>query len=142
MADAKMLNLAAVKARLAKIPQPVQAAVGAQLKTEVDDMVGAMKRAMDVAYAGHNDKDLTRLSDSVHAYENPDRPMSYRILADAKDKDGKFIGSNVEAGHRAVDGTHVPARPAFFPTYRARKKAMKRRLSKAGRDAAKQTFEG
>lgn len=142
MAFATMLNLEKVKARLAKIPQSVQTAAGSQLKTEADDMVSAMKRAMDVAYAGHNDKDLTRLRDSLHDYENPDRPLSYRILADAKDADGKFIGSNVEAGHRAVNGTHVPARPAFYPTYRARKKAMKRRLSKASRDAAKQAFEG
>lgn len=138
MADAKLQNLAKIQAKLAKIPAAAQRALKDQLKTEADDMVSAIQRAMDVAYAGQNDKDLTRLRDSVHEYEDPDRVIGRRILADAKDADGKFIGSNVEAGHRTVNGGHVAARPAFYPTYRARKKAMKRRISKAARDAIKQ----
>lgn len=135
MADAKLLNLAKIQAKLAKVAPATQAALRDQLKTEATDMVSAIQRAMDVAYTGQNDKDLTRLRDSVHAYEDPDRVIAYRILADAKDADGKFIGSNVEAGHRTVDGGHVAGRAAFYPTYRARKKAMQRRLRKAARDA-------
>lgn len=138
MADAKLANLDKIKARLAKIPAAAQKALKDQLKTEADEMVSAIKRAMDVAYAGQNDKDLTRLRDSVHAYESPHRVIGQTILADAKDAAGKFIGSNVEAGHRTVDGGHVAARPAFFPTYRARRKAMKRRISKAARTAIRQ----
>jgi hypothetical protein len=142
MADAKLQGLDKLKAKLAKVPVATQKALKGQLKIEADDMVSAIQRAMDVAYAGQNDKDLTRLRDSVHAYENPSRVIAYTILADAKDADGKFIGSHVEAGHRTVDGGHVAARPVFYPIYRSRKKAMKRRLNKAARDATKQAFEG
>lgn len=140
MADAKVTGLDKIQARLARIPVVATDALKKQLKTEADELVAAIQRAMDVAYQGSNDKNLTPLRDSVHEYANEDRAISRRILADARDAEGKFIGSNVEAGHRAVDGTHVPARPAFFPTYRARKKAMQRRLRKAARDAIKQAY--
>jgi hypothetical protein len=43
------------------------------------------------------------LRDSVHAYENPKRAVGFIVLADAKDAAGKFIGSNIEAGHRAAE---------------------------------------
>ena len=142
MADAKVLNLARILGRFYKIPAPAKAALEAQLKTEAVDLVDAIKRAMDVAYSGESDADHEHLRDSVHAYKNPDRVIGYRILADAKDANGEFIGSHVEAGHRAADGTHVAAAPAFYPTYRARKKAMQGRLRKAGRDAIKQAYEG
>lgn len=140
MADAKLLNLKAVQARLAKIPKAAQDALRKQLKTEADDMVSAIKQAMGAQY-DTQDHGHQSLISSVHAYPNPDREISYHILADAKDADGKFIGSNVEQGHRARDGSHVAAQPAFWPTYRARKKPMKRRLSKAARDAIKQQYE-
>jgi hypothetical protein len=135
--DTKMLNLQKVLARLRRVPQAMQDAAAGQLKTEVDDLVAAQKRAAPV---DESSPEAGKLRDSIHAYENPDRPLSYRIIADAKDDDGKFIGSNIEAGHRARDGTHVAGRPSFFPTYRARKKGMKRRMSAASRKAAQALF--
>jgi hypothetical protein len=140
MADVKLQNLKAIQARLALVPAAATKALKAQLKTEADDLVEAIKRAMSAQYETH-DHGHQSLIDSVHTYPNPDREISQRILADAKDENGKFIGSNVEQGHRTVDGGHVAARPAFWPTARARKKAMKRRLSKAARDAVKQSYE-
>lgn len=131
----KMLNRQRVLARLAKVPAVIQEAAGRQLKIEVDDMVAAMKRAAPV---DPNSKNPGNLRDSIHAYPNPDRPLSYRIIADAKDEKGRPIGSNIEHGHRALDGTHVPASPSFYPTYRARKRAAKRRMSAAVRRAIKQ----
>lgn len=141
MADAKVTGLKQIQARLAKVPKAATEALRKQMKTEADDMVSAIQRAMDAAY-DHQDNGHQKLRDSVHDYPNPDREISYRILADAKDAEGKFIGANVEQGHRTVDGKHVAGRPAFWPTYRARRSAMKRRLSKAARDAVKQTYEG
>lgn len=141
MADAKLLNLAKIQARLRRVPGVAQDALRRQLKTEADDMVDAIKGAMAAQY-DTSDHDHQSLIDSVHDYPNPDREISYRILADAKDADGEFIGSHVEAGHKARDGSHVAAQPAFFPTYRSRKSAMKRRLSKAARDAIKRAYEG
>lgn len=139
MTDAKMLNLAKVKARLRKLPELVKQAVGTQLATEVEDLTDAIKRAAPVG----NDLEgrAGELRDSVHFYPNPDRPLSYRVIADARDpKTGKFIGVHVEAGHKAADGSHVPAHPFFFPIYRARRKPMRRRLSTAGLRAARAQF--
>lgn len=137
--DIKVLNLAKIQARLAKLPAAATVALKAQLKTEVDDLVGGIKRSMDAQYESDSG-DHQRLRDSVHEYPNPDREISYFVTADAKDAAGKFIGSNVEQGHRAVNGEHVAAQPAFWPTYRARKKGMKRRLSAAARKAIRQEW--
>jgi hypothetical protein len=136
----KLANLQKVEARIRRMSPAAVTALKGQLKTEVDGLVEAQKRAApyDSATA---DQDQ-HLRDSIHAYPNPDRVISYRIIADAKDEKGDFIGSHVEAGHRALDGTHVAARPFFFPTYRARKKGTQRRLSKAARDAVRKEFEG
>lgn len=138
MADAKMLNLAKVLARVRLLPRAIQDAAYGQLKTEVTDMVAAMKRAAPVG--GADDPHPGALRDSIHAYANPNRPLSFVILADAKDADGKFVGSNIEAGHRTPEGKHVAGRPSFFPTYRARKKPMRRRIAAASNKAAKALF--
>ena len=122
-----MLNKAKVLARLSATPEALKGPVGEQLLKETDDMVDAMKRAAPVSSSLEAKPGQFR--DSIHAYENPDRQLSYRIIADAKDDKGEFIGPHIEHGHRARDGTHVPASPSFFPTYRARKKPMRRRLA-------------
>lgn len=138
MADAKMLNLQRVLARFAKLPQQLKVDVGSQLAKEVEDLTEAIQRAAPV---GHDlEKTPGELRDSVHFYPTPDRPLSYRILADARDAKGDFIGAHVEQGHKAPDGSHVPRQPFFFPTYRARKRGMRRRLSAAGRKSVKAQF--
>lgn len=136
----KLANLAKIEARIRRMNPVTVIALRDQLKTEVDGLVAAIKRA--APYDGETADADQHLRDSVHAYPNRDRVISYRIIADAKDEKGDFIGSHVEAGHRTVDGRHVAGRPFFFPTYRAHKKGIQRRLSKAARDAEKRTFEG
>jgi hypothetical protein len=138
--DFKFATLKKVQAKIKRLPASAATALKGQLKTEVDDLVAADQRAMDIAYADSADHEHQRLRDSVHAYENPKRAISFVVLADAKDKEGKFIGSNVEQGHRSADGKHVAARPAFWPTYRARKAGMKRRISAAARKAIRQEW--
>lgn len=133
--DTRMLGKSRLLERLKAIPSEVKSAVAKQLKTEVDDMVAAMRRAAPVG--GPDDPHPGALRDSIHSYPTPDRPLSYRIIADARDERGHFVGAHIEFGHMAKDGSHVPARPSFWPTYRARKKAMRRRLSAAGRAAIK-----
>ena len=135
--ETRMLNLAKVQARLARLPDTMKAAVAAQLAIEADELVAAMQRAAPVDETSDNPGNFR---DSIHHYPNPDRDLSVRILADARDAKGKFIGGNIEHGHRAADGSHVAAKPSFFPTYRARKKAMKRRISTAGRKAVQQLY--
>ena len=137
MADAKMLRRERMRQRFAKLPTAMRADVGAQLKTEVDDLVAAQRRAAPVDKTA---KEPGQFRDSIHAYPNPDRELSFRIIADAKDENGDPIGGKIEHGHRARDGTHVAAVPSFFPTYRARKKGMKRRVAAAGRKSVKRLF--
>lgn len=135
---AQMKGLEANLKRLARVPQVAKTAVGSQLAKEVEDLVEAQKRAAPVDEASDNPG---RLRESIHFYPNPDRPLSYRVIADARDPEtGDFIGPHVEFGHMAADGTHVAAVPSFFPTYRARKKSMKRRISAAGRKALREAF--
>jgi uncharacterized protein YukE len=138
--EIKAINLAKIQARIARLPASAARALKAQLKTEVDNLVPAIQRAMDIQYESTADADHQRVRDSVHAYENKNRAISYFVIADARDAEGKFIGSNVEQGHRAADGSHVAAQPAFWPTYRAGKKGMKRRLSAAGRKAIREEW--
>jgi hypothetical protein len=133
-----MLNLQKVLARLEKIPPAMKAAAASQLSTEVDGLVSAIKRATP----NSDQTDGAKLRDSVHAFENPDRPLSYRVIADAKGEDGSFIGSPVEHGHRAKDGTHVAASPFFYPTYRAQRKRIRTRVLGASRKALKQLSPG
>lgn len=130
-------NLEAVKARLARVPAKVKEKLEPALKREVDDLVEAMKRAAPVGSSEEGDTHPGRFRDSIHEYQNPQRELSYRVTADAKDDAGEFIGSHIEQGHRTAGGTHVPGRPSFFVTYRARRRAMRRRLTTVARNAFK-----
>jgi hypothetical protein len=136
---AKMLNVDKVKARLARVAAAVIDAVEAQLKIEVADLVEAQKRAAPV---DETSKTPGNFRDATRAYKTPNRPLSYRVINDAKDEDGAPIAQHIEHGHKAKDGTHVPPQPSFFPTYRARKKGMQRRLKAAARKAIKQIYPG
>jgi hypothetical protein len=128
MADAKMLGRASVEEGLRRIPQLVLEDLGAQLAKEVEDLTEALQRAAPVsALEAHPGQ----LRDGIVFYPNPGRPLSYMILASARDTKGRLFGRYVEFGHIAADGTHIPASSFWFPTYRARRKAMRRRLSQA-----------
>lgn len=139
MADAKMLNKEKAIARLRAIPDIIKQPVARDLKIEVDALVAAQKRAAPVSDL---EKNPGEFRDSIHDYENPDRELSYRIIADAKDEKGRFIGQWIENGHTTPTGTNVPASPSFWVTYRARKKGMRRRLNASARKAAQAAFKG
>lgn len=124
---AKLLGKAAVNKRLKALFPAAYAAAHSQLKTEVDNLTAAIKRNAPVEEG--------ELQASVRNYKTPDRDLSYRIIADAKDDKSRYIGHWVEHGHTAPDGTPVPARPFFFPTYRAYKKVMQRRIRAAAKRA-------
>lgn len=137
MADAKMLNKAKFLAKLRRLPEALKQDIGTQLATEIEDLTEAMKRAAPVSDV---ETEAGQFRESIHFYPTPDRALSYRIIADAKDSKGAFIGSHIEHGHEAADGSQVPAKPSFFPTYRARKKGIRRRLATATRKSLKAQF--
>jgi hypothetical protein len=132
-----VLNLDKWNARLRKIPQAAKDAVEAALHTEADDLVAAMKRAAPV-----DEKETPgRFRDSIRWEPNAaGAELKVTVIADPKDEDGHGYAPHLEHGHKARDGSHVPAQPSFFPTYRARKKGMKRRIGAAGRKAVRALF--
>jgi hypothetical protein len=127
-------NRAKVADVLTRLPPAVKEALGTQLDTEVGGLVAAIKRAAPVGHA--LEQTPGELRDSVHSYDGK-RELQKRVIADAKDAKGEFIGEHVEFGHRDKGGEHVPAVPFFFPTYRARKAGIKRNMRKAAVAAAK-----
>lgn len=157
MARSKVLGRARLKARLSKIPGRVIVACEAQFDLEIDALVQAVKRAVPVKTG--------TMRDTVRA-EPGDKPNSRRIVVGGVPATRKKVRSGVsfddfqkakasggskgeydypmgvEFGHRTVDGAHVPADPFLFPTYRARKRGMKRRLRAHARKAVKAAFEG
>jgi hypothetical protein len=139
LAEAVMLNKAAVLARFRRMFPAIKAAVAPVLEREVDELVSAMQRAAPVSEL---EQHPGQFRDSIHAYPNPKRELSFRILADARDEKGNFIGPHIEHGHKAPDGSHVEAVPSFFPTYRARKKGIQKKLTAAAKAAAVKAFEG
>lgn len=138
MADAKIIKNAVFWKRFEMLPQQLQIELGKQLAIEAEDMALALRRAAPVS--PELEKHPGQLRDSVHDYANPVRPLSYKIIADARDDHGNFIAPHVEYGHLAVNGTHVPAVPWFWPTYRAREKAMRRRLMNTAKMTIKSLF--
>lgn len=136
---AEMKGLAAVLARLQRIPVEVREAVGHQVQQEADDMVAAIKRAAPVSeFEDHPGQ----LRDSIESYKPQEeaRALRRRIIVGARDPKGKLFGSYVEFGHTKEGGGYVPASPFFWPTYRARRKGMRRRIAAAARKALKAKF--
>lgn len=131
-----VVNLEKWKARIARVPQRAKEAAQASLEREADEMVSAMKRAAPAS----KDRDPGELRDSIRWEPSTKRELSVVIVADPTDDKGRGYGRHVEFGHRTQDGDHVAASPFFFPTYRARRKAMKRRMQAATKKAVKEEF--
>lgn len=117
-----------------RLPQALVEPLDKELEKAAEDLVQLQKRLAPIT--DEIQKHPGQLKASVHKYRTPGRPLSWRILADAKDDKGNFFGPHVEFGHLAPDGSHVPPQPFFFPAYRSMKREIQRRLRKAARDAA------
>jgi len=131
-------NLDLWKKRLAKIPRAARAAAAAQLEKEADDLVAAIKRNVPVS----QDSDPGTLRDSVRWEQHAEgKELSVTVIEDAKDGQGKGFAPFVEFGHHKKTGQYVPAQPHFFPTYRARKKGIRRRMQAATRKAVRAEYD-
>ena len=140
--------IAKLRARLDAIPRSVEAAVAAQLQTEAVDLASAMRRAVPVDEGDlqasirveHNDKPLSLnvIAGGVEATRRRPRPHKRKFRLGRTPKvQHQDTARLVEFGHISPDGVKVPAKPYFYPTYRARKKGIKRRLRAAARKAFK-----
>lgn len=134
---AQMKNVEKRIAQLQRLPAAVQEAAEAAFDQEVAGLVAAFKRACPVSDLEARPGELR---DSIESYPVPGRPLSARIIVGARDEKGVKYARYVEFGHTARDGSYVPAQPFFWPTYRARKKEIRRRMLAPARKAIRQLF--
>lgn len=166
MADAKMLGLDKLKARLARVGKAMRDAAAAQLKTEAEELAAAIRRAAPVRsgalkssigakpgkrdlsyiiYAGGQATTKKVRSRAANEGRGKTKGVSDADFAKALvtgGNSGEFDYSRAdEFGRRTHAGVHVPGKPFFFVTYRARKRAMRSRMIAAPKKAAKTAFE-
>lgn len=122
MADAKMLGKARWLAKIARIPETVRQVAEVSLDVGTDDLVEHERSAAPLDNGGH-DPHPGLLKGSISKRPTPGRPLSFQIIAWARDKKGRLFGRYVEFGH----GEAGP-RPFWFPTYRAWKKPFRSKL--------------
>jgi hypothetical protein len=151
---AAWIGLDKALARMLRLPVEINVAVDKQLEEEAQELAAAIRRAVPVRTGA--------LRDTIKVVPG-DRPLSRRIVAGGQETTvkirarvkaadfakAKAAGNNkgeydyfraVEFGHLSEDGVPVPAEPFFFTTYRARKKAMRRRIAGAARKQLKNLF--
>lgn len=140
MGDAKFIRNPHVWNRYFGLPREITKDVEEQLKKEAEDLTEQIKANAPVATELENHPG--ELRDAVRFYKNPRRPLSFIIVCDPKDEQGRIYSMWVEFGHRMLGGIMVAARAFFFPTYRLRRKAIRRRVFAAGRKAVKAFMKG
>lgn len=126
-------GLARTQALIAALPDEITAALKAVFEAGADRIVGTLHRVLPI-----NDLDPHpgALRDSAHKVEGP-TPIAVTVVVDAKDAKGNYIAKHVEHGHKARDGSHVAAKPAFYPTVRLEKKRIRKEANAALRGALK-----
>ena len=77
-----------------------------------------------------------QLKDSIHKQSSGHR-FQQIVVVDARDARGHFFAAHVEFGHKSPSGTHVPAHPFFYPTWRLMRKRIMGRINRAIAAAAK-----
>lgn len=113
--------------KLAAIPDEVTARIKPALEKGADELVALLKQTAPVS-------DLEdrpgQMRDSARR-EPGDHELSVRVLVDAKDDQGREYPKHVEAGHKAKDGSHVAAKPFFWPSYNVKKKSIRSKVQRA-----------
>lgn len=130
MADAKTLGLDRIKARIAAMPGAVRTALQAELEAEGDELVTAMQRLVH--------KRSGELEASIRK-EPGERDLQVIVRAG-----GATTTKPVRKGASATydyalaeefGNKHSSAQPFFFPTYRAKRKAFRRRRTAVAKKA-------
>lgn len=135
MADAVIKGKAALLAKFPRITPEVEAAIAPIMEDEVEHMRSAISRAAPVLHRPSKERTPGQLAASIQKYPNPSRPLSWRIIAGARDAASRLWARYVEFGH----GEAGPM-PFFFPTYRANKKRLRTRAYAAARKVLSAMF--
>ena len=80
------------------------------------------------------------LKEGLMKSQNPFKEGQTLVGNYAYDDKGNYIAAHVELGHRAPDGSHVPAQPSFWPAWRLTRKRIyariQRQVTRAVREAS------
>lgn len=131
------------------LPRITGAAVR-QIEKEAKDLADAVRQAAPEGPTGNLKKSVEARQVSPTAWEvrAGGELTTKKVRAGVKAKDiakakvaqnnkGEFdYARGVEFGHRTPDGEHVPAHPFFYPTYRARKGGIRKRILASAQQAA------
>jgi hypothetical protein len=130
-------GLVELQRRIAAIPQAVTDAAKLALEKGADEMVAKVKSIAPVA--PEFESQPGQLRDSVH--REPGRhELAVVVVEDARDAEGHLYPGHVEYGHKAADGSHVAAKPHFWPAYQLTKKKRNARINRAIKAGIKAGF--
>lgn len=122
-ANAKFTGKEIAMRRMRKIPEAVKKAAAAQLEKNAIELVETMK-----SFAPVKSGDL---KDSIHQYDVSDESkISRRVTAGGG---AAYYAPWVEFGHGEAD-----PHPFFWPVYRLKRKAFRRRMAAAARKALRE----
>lgn len=137
-----------LKRKLRSLPAAAEKAVKAQLEKEAADLADLIRRRVPV--------DTGTLRDSVRVTPG-DRPLSLKIKAGGETtrkkvrkgvKDVHFAKAKITGGSRGeydyargveFGTSEQPAQPFFWPSYRQRKRQIRRRMSTAAKRAVRKS---
>lgn len=130
-------GLERLQRKLATMPASVRKAAGQEAFIQAEDMAADMRR---IAPRDDDPNNGQQVRDHIRVEEGRLGDVSYVVISDAKDAEGRPKASRVELGHMAPDGTWVEAQPSFYPVVRTSAKRVRRRINAAMRRALKQEF--
>lgn len=137
-----ILNRARLQRKLDRLPAAAKSAIKGAMAEAADDIVRMMKSLVP--------EDSGALKESIGWTWGKDVPKGAVIAAVVKSALGNDLTITVYAGSDeafwarwAEFGTvKMPAQPYFYVSYRANRKAAKRKIRKATRDAARKVAKG
>ena len=121
-------GLDALQRRVAALPESIASEVKPALDKAGARMVKTIRPLVPVS--DDLEKNPGELRDSLHV-EPGRHDLSIVVVEDAVDADGHQIALHVEQGHKAKDGSHVAAKPHFWPGYNLSKKPIRNALNRA-----------
>lgn len=120
--------------KISRMAPAVRKAAGQEAFMQAEEMAAQMRRIAPVAEEPNTGE---KIRDHIHVEEGRLGDVSYVVISDAKDAQGRPKAAPVELGHKAADGTHVAPSPSFYPVVRASQKRVKRKITAAMRRAIK-----
>lgn len=126
-------NRELLRFRMKAIPIKVRQAVAVQLEKNANELVALQKQAADASFADPTGE--TQRAIRQEDTSTPER-LSRLIISDAVDEKGRPKANWIEHGT-----SETPAKPHFWPPYRAKKRAFKARVARAARKAMKDAIK-